>query len=183
MDTDRPFADTAARAHRDTESMLTRRELAISWTCRIIAAGIMTKTLFFKFTGSHGSIGIVSMINMEAWGRWGQGVRELLASVLLLASPRTVWLGCFLALAAMGAALLSHRAVLGIAVQGDHSMIFAMACTTFAATLVTLWLHQRSIPEHPAAERLAGMRPLSREAGRGPSPSPSRMPAPLPCHG
>jgi len=149
MDTDRPFADTAARGHQDTGSMLTRRGRGVSGTCRIIAAGIMTETLSFQFTNSNGSIGIVSMMNMEAWGRWGQGVRELLASVLLLASPRTVWLGCFLALAAMGAALLSHRAVLGIAVQGDHGLLFAMACTTFAATPVTLWLHPRSTPNIP----------------------------------
>ena len=146
MDTYRPFADAAAREHRDTESMLTRRDLVLSWTCRLIAAGIMTETLFFKFTGSQESVWIFSKMNMEAWGRYGQGVWELLASVLLLASPKTVWLGCFLALAAMGAALLSHLAVLGIAVQGDHGLLFAMACTTFSATLVTLWLHQRSIP-------------------------------------
>ena len=100
MDTYRPFADAAAREHRDTESMLTRRELVISWTCRMIAAGIMTETLFFKFTGSLESVWIFSKMNMEAWGRYGQGVWELLASVLLLASPRTVWLGCFLTLGA-----------------------------------------------------------------------------------
>ena len=146
MNSYRPFADAAAREHRDTESMLTRRELAISWTCRLIAAGIMTETLFFKFTASQESVWIFTKMNMEAWGRYGQGFWELLASVLLLASPRTVWLGCFLALAAMGAALLSHLAVLGIAVHGDHGLLFAMACTTFVATLVTLWLHQRSIP-------------------------------------
>jgi hypothetical protein len=46
----------------------------------------------------------------------------------------------------MGAALLSHLAVLGISVQGDHGLLFAMAGTTFTATLATLWLHQRSIP-------------------------------------
>ncbi len=84
-------------------------------------------------------------MNMEAWGRYGQGAWELTASLLLL-WPRTVWLGCFLTLGAMGAALLSHVAMLGIAVQGDHGLLFSMASTTFIAAMVTLWLHQRSIP-------------------------------------
>lgn len=141
----RPFADAAAREHLDTEAQLTRRELTVSWLCRLVAAGIMLETLFYKFTGAPESIWIFTKMNMEAWGRYGQGIWELLASVLLL-WPRTVWMGCFLALGAMGAALLSHIAVLGIAVMGDHGLLFAMACTTFAATLVTLWLHQRAIP-------------------------------------
>lgn len=69
----------------------------------------------------------------------------MLASALLL-WPQTVWLGCFLTLGAMGAARLSHLAVLGVAVQGDHGLLFTMAGTTFTAALVTLWLHQRPIP-------------------------------------
>jgi len=46
----------------------------------------------------------------------------------------------------MGSALLSRLAALGIAVQGDHGLLFAMACPTFVATGVTLWLHPRSTP-------------------------------------
>lgn len=141
----RPFAHAAAREQVDTDALLTRRELAISWVCRLIAAGIMLQTLFFKFTGAPESIWIFTKMNMEAWGRYGQGVWELLAAVLLL-WPRAVWLGCFLTLGAMGAALLSHIAVLGIAVRGDHRLLFGMACTVFGTTLMTLWLHQRSIP-------------------------------------
>jgi putative oxidoreductase len=147
MDTSpyRPFADAAAREHVDTQAQLTRRELAFSWLCRLVAAGIMLETLFFKFTGAAESVWIFSRMNMEAWGRYGQGGWELIASVLLLL-PRTVWLGCFLALGAMGAAIVSHLTVLGVVVRGDHGLLFAMACTTFSASLVTLWLHQRSIP-------------------------------------
>jgi putative oxidoreductase len=141
----RPFANAAAREHADTDALLTRQELAISWICRLVAAGIMLETLYFKFTGAPESVWIFSKMNMEAWGRFGQGFWELLASGLLL-WPRTVWLGCFLTLGAMGGALLSHIAVLGVSVQGDHGLLFGMACTTFLAALATLWLHQRSIP-------------------------------------
>ena len=141
----RPFANAAARDYADTESQLTRRELAASWVCRLIAAGIMLETLYFKFSGAPESVWIFTTMNMEAWGRYGQGVWELSAAVLLL-WPRTVWLGCFLTLGAMGAALLSHLAVLGVSIRGDHGLLFSMACTTFSAALATLWLHQRSIP-------------------------------------
>lgn len=140
-----PFAGSDSREFFDTESRLTRGQLVASWICRLVAAAIMLETLFFKFTGAPESIWIFSKMNMEAWGRYGQGAWELSAALLLL-WPRTVWLGCFLTLGAMGAALLSHVAVLGIAVQGDHGLLFTMATTTFTAAMVTLWLHQRSIP-------------------------------------
>lgn len=143
--TDRPFANLAEREHADTVSQLTRGELIVSWICRGLAGAVMLETLFFKFTGAPESVWIFTKMNMEAWGRYGQGVWELTAAVLLL-WPRTVWIGAFLTLGAMGAAILSHIAVLGIAVQGDHGLLFAMGCTCFAAALVTLWMHQRSIP-------------------------------------
>lgn len=141
----RPFSNAAAREHADTESQLSRLELRVSWIFRCIAAGIMLETLFFKFTGARESVWIFTQMNMEAWGRYGQGVWELSASILLL-WPRTVWIGALLTLGAMGAAILSHIAVLGIAVQGDRGLLFGMGCTTFTAALVTLWMHQRSIP-------------------------------------
>ncbi len=141
----RPFANVAEREHADTESHLTRRELLASWMFRCIAAGIMLETLFFKFTGAPESVWIFTKMNMEAWGRYGQGLWELTAALLLL-WPRTVWLGALLTLGAMGAAILSHIAVLGIAIQGDHGLLFGMGCTTFVAAMSTLWMHQRSIP-------------------------------------
>jgi Flp pilus assembly protein protease CpaA len=51
-----------------------------------------------------------------------------------------------LALGAMGSAIASHLTVLGIAIQGDRGLLFAMACTAFTGALVTLWIHQQSIP-------------------------------------
>lgn len=129
----------------DTESQLTRRELTVSWAFRLLAAGIMLETLFFKFTGAKESVWIFTQMNMESWGRYGQGLWELSAALLLL-WPATVWIGCVLTLAAMGAALLSHLAVLGVSIMGDHGLLFAMACTVFISGLVTLWIHQRSVP-------------------------------------
>ncbi|HRI12811.1 MAG TPA: DoxX family protein [Verrucomicrobiota bacterium] len=145
----RTFMSARREAELEVESgggeVLPRAKLTVSWICRIIAAGIMLETLYFKFTAHPESVWIFTKMNMEAWGRYGQGVWELLAAVLLLA-PRFTWLGAMLTLGAMGAAILSHIAVLGIAIQGDHGLLFGMACTTFLSAFAVLWIHQQSVP-------------------------------------
>lgn len=129
----------------DTSVELSRAEAILSWVCRIIAAAIMLQTLYFKFTGAPESVFIFSKMNLESWWRYGQGIWELFASVLLL-MPRTVWAGGVLTLGAIGAAIVSHITVLGIAIQGDGGLLFGMACTTFLAGAVVTFLHRREIP-------------------------------------
>jgi hypothetical protein len=73
------------------------------------------------------------------------GARILTASVPLLA-PRLRWRGALLALGAMGSEIASHLTVLGDAVRRDHGRLFGMACMAFAGALVTLWVHQQSVP-------------------------------------
>ena len=130
--------------HADTDEAIGRSQMLTSRICRFIAAAIMGETLWFKFTAHPESVWIFSQMNMESWWRYGQGVWELLASVLLF-TPRLKWLGAMLAAGAMGAAILSHIAVLGIAIRGDHGLLFGMACTTLACSLAVLWIHQQSI--------------------------------------
>lgn len=133
-----------ARKYEGAET-LTRGQLIASWACRIIAAAIMIETLFFKFTGAPESVYIFSKMNLEAWWRYGQGIWELLAAIFLLL-PKTAWFGGVLTLGAIGAAIVSHLTVLGIEIQGDHGLLFAMALTTFSCAAVVTFLHRRSIP-------------------------------------
>lgn len=143
-----PSAPALARARArtyDTTVVLSRAETVVSWTCRIIAAAIMIETLFFKFTGAPESVYIFSKMNLESWWRYGQGIWELLASILLL-TPRTVWAGGTLTLGAMGAAIVSHITVLGIEIQGDGGLLFGMACTAFLCGATTTFLYRREIP-------------------------------------
>jgi hypothetical protein len=136
----------AARARTyDHRVELTRRQTILSWTCRVLAAGIMLETLFFKFTGAPESVYIFSQMNLEPWWRYGQGVWELIASVLLL-MPRTGWAGGVLTLGAIGAAIVSHLTVLGIEIQGDGGLLFGMAWTAFLSGAVVTFLHRREIP-------------------------------------
>jgi hypothetical protein len=107
----------------------------IYWILRLIAAGIMLQTLFFKFTASPESVYIFSAIGMEPWGRIGVGIQELIASVLLLI-PRTTAFGAALGVGLMGAALFFHFSILGIEVQGDSGLLFSYAVLVFVSCLI-----------------------------------------------
>ncbi len=138
----------------------------IGWLLRLTAAVILLQTLFFKFTGASESIYIFTRLSeflsrivqpiagasvaaviaqSEAVSRIGSGVMELAASVLLL-WPRYTWLGAALALAATGGAILSHLTFLGIEVQGDRGLLFALAILVVTSSATLLWLNRTSLP-------------------------------------
>src|ERR1700733_2977202 len=98
----------------------------LDWCLRAIAAVIMLQTLFFKFTGAPESIYIFTKVGMEPWGRYGSGVAELIASILLL-TPRFAWAGALLGLGVISGAIVCHLSVLGIVVQNDGGLLFGLA--------------------------------------------------------
>src|SRR5271157_1947838 len=117
----------------------------LSWVLRLTAAIILLQTLFFKFTAAPESIYIFTKVGAEPWGRIGSGVVELIAAILIL-TPRFTWLGSFLAMGVMAGAILSHLTVLGIEVQGDKGLLFALALIVFVCSTVNLVLHRTVIP-------------------------------------
>lgn len=133
--------------------------LVISWVCRIVAAVILLQTLFFKFTAAPESVYIFTKLavfihnyipfapieTVEVSGRIGSGVMELIAALLLL-TPRFVWAGAVLAMAATGGAVASHLTFLGIEVFGDKGLLFLLALAVFALSAIALFLHRRQIP-------------------------------------
>ena len=123
----------------------TKTQKIVSWLVRLMAAVILLQTLFFKFTGAPESVYIFTKVGMEPWGRYGSGVAELIAALLLLSSCHC-WLGALLALGVMAGAIVSHLTVLGIVVQNDGGLLFGLALTVAACSLVTLFLHRRQIP-------------------------------------
>ena len=124
-----------------------------SWICQLGAAAILGQTLFFKFTGAEESVAIFSRLGMEPWGRIGTGVFELVAAVLLLI-PSLSGLGALLALGLMSGAIFFHLTKLGIEVQGDGGLLFALAIAVFVAAAVVAVIRRHQIPL-PAA--LAGL--------------------------
>ena len=124
---------------------LTKFQRVISWVLRLTAAIILLQTLFFKFTGAPESVYIFTKLGMEPWGRYGSGVAELIASILLLSSCRC-WLGALLALGVMAGAIVSHLTKLGIVVQNDGGLLFGLAITVAVCCAGVLVLHRRQIP-------------------------------------
>ncbi len=117
----------------------------LSWVLRITAAIILLQTLFFKFTAAPESVYIFTKVGAEPWGRIGSGVVELIAAILIL-TPRFTWLGSLLAMGVMAGAILSHLAVLGIEVQGDKGLLFALALIVLVCSTANLLLHRSEIP-------------------------------------
>jgi len=117
----------------------------LSWLLRLTAAVILLQTLFFKFTAAPESVYIFTKVGAEPWGRIGSGVIELVAAVLLL-TPRFSWLGSAIAIGVMAGAIVSHLTVLGIEVQGDKGLLFALALIVFVSSSVNLLIHRAEIP-------------------------------------
>lgn len=118
---------------------------ALSWVLRLTAAIILLQTLFFKFTAAPESVYIFTKVHAEPWGRIGSGLVELIAAILIL-TPWVTWLGSLLAIGVMTGAILSHLTVLGIEVQGDKGLLFALALIVFICSTANLLLHRSEIP-------------------------------------
>jgi putative oxidoreductase len=133
--------------------------LLLSWACRIVAAIILLQTLFFKFTAAPESVYIFTKLGIfvhsyfpsasvsavQVSARLGSGLMELIAAVLLL-TPRFVWAGAVLAMAATGGAIACHLTFLGIEVQGDKELLFFLAIVVFVASAIALFLHRMQLP-------------------------------------
>jgi hypothetical protein len=138
---------------------MTTPVLIFSWACRIVAAIILLQTLFFKFTAApesiyiftklgafiHSYLPFASIGTVEVSGRIGSGIMELIAAVLLL-TPRFVWAGAILAMAATGGAIVSHLTFLGIEVLGDKGLLLFLAIAVFVTSAIALFLHRMQIP-------------------------------------
>ena len=118
---------------------------AVLWLLRLVVAGILLQTLFFKFTGAAESVYIFTTLGAEPYGRIGSGIAELFASGLILATP-TVALGALLTVGLMGGAIMSHLTVLGIEIMGDGGLLFALAIIVFASALAVLLAFADQLP-------------------------------------
>ena len=114
------------------------------WVCRIVAAGIMLQTLYFKFSGAEESIMIFSKVGIEPWGRYAAGVAELIAAILILI-PRTSVLGALLATGIMTGALITHLFIIGIEVNGDNGLLFIYACCVMLASLFIIYSRRSEV--------------------------------------
>ena len=118
---------------------------AVSWALQIIAAAILAQTLFFKFTGAPESKYIFGVLGVEPWGRVASGCAELVAVVLLLV-PAWAPFGAMLSTGIMAGAIGAHLTRLGIEVQGDRGLLFALAVVVFGCSVSLLVLSRHHLP-------------------------------------
>lgn len=116
----------------------------LRWALRLVAAGLMLQTLFFKFSGAAESVYIFSTLGVEPWGRIGTGVMELIASLLIL-WPRTTGFGAMMGAGIMGGALLSHALVLGWEIMGDGGQLVIYAAIILLACLLLLFIFRQQL--------------------------------------
>lgn len=114
------------------------------WILRIVAAGILLQTLFFKFSGAAESIYIFSALGAEPYGRIGSGIAELIVAVLILI-PKTTWVGALGGCGIMIGAILSHLLVLGIVVENDGGFLFLLAVITLLCCLGLLYFNKNKL--------------------------------------
>lgn len=110
-----------------------------------VAAVILLQTLFFKFTGAAESVWIFKTLGVEPWGRYFSGVIELITTILLLRSSTRIW-GALLGLGTMSGALLSHILFLGIVVQNDGGLLFALCLIALLSCAYITYLRRHEIP-------------------------------------
>lgn len=102
---------------------------------RLIVAIILLQTLYYKFTAAPESVYIFTTLGMEPWGRIGSGIAELIISILLII-PSTVYLGAIGGIFVISGAIMSHLTKLGIVVQEDGGLLFALALIVLAGCLI-----------------------------------------------
>ena len=112
-----------------------------SWVLRLAVAVILVQTLYFKFTGAPESVYIFETVGMEPWGRYGSGVGELIAAILILV-PSTVCLGAAMAMGTISGAIFFHLTKLGIEIMGDGGLLFALAVVVFVFSALLLLIHR-----------------------------------------
>jgi hypothetical protein len=110
---------------------------------RLLAAGIMLMTLYYKFTAHPQSVHLFSELGMEPWGRIGTGILELVASLLIL-YPRTTGMGAGLGTGLMAGAVFFHVTKLGIKFDGDYGL-FTMAVLALASCIILLVIYRNQV--------------------------------------
>lgn len=119
----------------------------ITWIAQLVPAFFMLQTIiWYKFPGNPDSVHIFTTIGMEPYGRIGSGVVELIASILLLTAQYS-WIGALLGLGTMSGAIFFHLTTdLGIVVNNDGGLLFAMAIVLWVCCLLVLILRKEHIP-------------------------------------
>lgn len=113
----------------------------VSLLLRLVVAGILLQTLYFKFSGAPESIALFTKLGIEPWGRIGTGVFELIAALLVL-WPSTIFFGASLSVGLMAGAVASHLTIIGIESNGDGGLLFSLAVVVFVFSAILCFMYR-----------------------------------------
>jgi putative oxidoreductase len=117
----------------------------ISIVLRVIVAGILLQTLYFKFSAQPESVALFTKLHAEPFGRIGAGIAELITSILLFI-PRTRLFAAIMGMGTMAGALMAHLTVIGIVSDNDGGFLFILALSVFALCAIIAFLHKDEAP-------------------------------------
>ena len=150
----------------ETSMTMTGRSRKIQIALTIYISFVFIQSLFFKFSGSPETQHIFSTLDAwaaESFGAAGLflppgpfnayviGSAELVASLMLLAglAMRFLWLntlGALMALGIISGAIVFHLFTpLGVVVEGDGGLLFAMAVGVWLAALTLIVLGRKAL--------------------------------------
>ncbi len=116
----------------------------LHWFLRIVVAGILLQTLYFKFTGHPDSVYIFDQAGIGAPGRIIIGIMELIAAILML-MPRYTAFGAMMGVGLMVGAIGLHLTKLGIVVKDDGGILFTLALVVFVGSLILAYLNRKTL--------------------------------------
>jgi len=122
----------------------------LSWVLALVSSIILLQTLYFKFTAAPESVYIFSQLDVEPWGRIITGILELIVGLMLLL-PSIRHLGALIGIGLMSGAILSHLFVLGIEIQGDGGLLFALGLIVFVCCSVLVVIHRKRLYRSPSS--------------------------------
>ena len=116
----------------------------VVWVIRLIVAGILLQTLYFKFSGHPDSVYIFEQTGLGSTGRIGIGILELISAILILI-PKFSAFGALSSLGIISGAIFFHLTKLGVEVHGDGGTLFFLAIAVFVGSVALLILHRQQI--------------------------------------
>lgn len=120
-----------------------KRYRTLEMLLRIITAVILIQTLHFKFSGHPEAIYIFKTIGIEAWGRYGIGIVELIVGILFFLPNYWKYASVATFVLMFGATCMHLFTPLGIVIEyngfTDHGQLFTMAILALLFSCILIY--------------------------------------------
>jgi len=123
---------------------LSRKEKSVSYFFQVIAAFILLKATYAKFSDYETSVKIFQTLGIEE-------TRLIIATIegmaaFLLMSKNIPQYGAVLGFATMLGAAIAHITVLGFVVNNDGGELLLLMLVVIISTSIVMWIWRRKLP-------------------------------------